>query len=47
MNANGVVLELQGPEAGFEASASLSGMGISVPWIGSRSALSDDLILHA
>ena len=31
MNANGVVLELQGPEVGVEASASLSGMGISLP----------------
>jgi len=31
MNANGVVLELQGPEVGLEASASLSGMGISLP----------------
>jgi hypothetical protein len=30
-NANGVVLELRGPEAGLEASASLSGMGISLP----------------
>jgi hypothetical protein len=30
-NLNGVVLELRGPEAGLEASASLSGMGISLP----------------
>ena len=30
-NANGVVLELQGPQAGLEVSASLSGMGISLP----------------
>jgi hypothetical protein len=30
-NPNGVVLDLQGPEAGLEASASLSGMGISIP----------------
>ena len=30
-NVNGVVLVLQGPQAGLEASASLSGMGISLP----------------
>ena len=30
-NPNGVILELRGPEAGLEASASLSGMGISLP----------------
>jgi hypothetical protein len=30
-NVNGVVLVLHGPQAGLEVSASLSGMGISVP----------------